>query len=77
MSNNEIWADRVVCAIVRGKDKADPSSVAFEAMERALQEDFGELVLVDTAGRLILECRSWTSSRRSNERLEEAAFCAS
>lgn len=47
----EIWADRVGCAIVRGKDKADPSSVAFEAMERALQEDF-ELVLVDTAGRL-------------------------
>ncbi len=47
----EIWADRVGCSIVKGKEKADPSSVVFEAMERALKEDF-ELVLVDTAGRL-------------------------
>ena len=47
----EIWADRVGCEIVKGKEKADPSSVVFEAMERAVKEDF-ELVLVDTAGRL-------------------------
>lgn len=47
----EIWAERVGCQVVRGKDKADPSSVVFEAMERALKEDV-ELVLVDTAGRL-------------------------
>ncbi|MFH1113468.1 MAG: signal recognition particle-docking protein FtsY [Pseudomonadota bacterium] len=47
----EIWANRVGCPIVKGKEKADPSSVAFEAMERALKEDV-ELVLVDTAGRL-------------------------
>ncbi len=47
----EIWANRVGCSIVKGKEKADPSSVAFEAVERALQEDF-EIVLVDTAGRL-------------------------
>jgi fused signal recognition particle receptor len=47
----EIWANRVGCSIVKGKEKADPSSVAFEAVELALQEDF-EIVLVDTAGRL-------------------------
>jgi fused signal recognition particle receptor len=47
----EIWADRVGCPVVKGKERADPSSVVFEAMERAVQEDF-ELVLVDTAGRL-------------------------
>ncbi len=47
----EIWANRVGCPIVKGKEKADPSSVAFEAMDRAVQEDV-ELVLVDTAGRL-------------------------
>jgi fused signal recognition particle receptor len=47
----EIWADRVGCGLVKGKEKADPSSVVFEAMERALDEDI-ELVLVDTAGRL-------------------------
>jgi fused signal recognition particle receptor len=47
----EIWAERIGCPVVKGKDKADPSSVAYEAMERALQDDM-ELVLVDTAGRL-------------------------
>ena len=47
----EIWAERIGCQVVRGKDKADPSSVVFEAIQRAIREDF-ELVLVDTAGRL-------------------------
>ncbi|HMK36939.1 MAG TPA: signal recognition particle-docking protein FtsY [Desulfomonilaceae bacterium] len=47
----EIWAKRIGCPLVKGKEKADPSSVSFEAMELALKEDV-ELVLVDTAGRL-------------------------
>ena len=47
----EIWADRVGVAVVKGKDKADPSSVAFEAVDRAIKENI-DLVLVDTAGRL-------------------------
>jgi fused signal recognition particle receptor len=47
----QIWADRIGCTVVKGKEKADPSSVAFEAMERALEEN-ADLVLVDTAGRL-------------------------
>lgn len=47
----EIWSQRVDCALVRGKDKADPSSVVYDAMDLALKEDY-ELVLVDTAGRL-------------------------
>lgn len=47
----EIWAQRVGCTVIKGKDKADPSSVVFEAMDRALEEH-AELVLVDTAGRL-------------------------
>jgi fused signal recognition particle receptor len=47
----EIWGDRIGCTVVKGKDKADPSSVAFEALDRALKED-ADLVLVDTAGRL-------------------------
>jgi fused signal recognition particle receptor len=47
----QIWGDRIGCTVVKGKDKADPSSVAFEAMERALVEH-ADLVLVDTAGRL-------------------------
>lgn len=47
----QIWADRVGCGIVKGKEKADPSSIVFEALERANKEGV-ELVLVDTAGRL-------------------------
>jgi len=47
----EIWAQRVGCSVVKGKEKADPSSVAFEAVDRALKENI-DLVLVDTAGRL-------------------------
>lgn len=47
----EIWADRVGCPVVKGKEKADPSSVAFMGMERALAEG-SDLVLIDTAGRL-------------------------
>jgi fused signal recognition particle receptor len=46
-----IWANRIGCDVVRGKEKADPSSVAFEAMEKAIKEDY-EVLLVDTAGRL-------------------------
>lgn len=47
----EIWAERVGCSVVKGKEKADPSAIAFEAMERALADNV-DLVLVDTAGRL-------------------------
>ncbi|MGC8604458.1 MAG: signal recognition particle-docking protein FtsY, partial [Desulfomonilaceae bacterium] len=47
----QIWGDRIGCEVIKGKTNADPSSVAFEAIDRALKEDF-ELVLVDTAGRL-------------------------
>jgi fused signal recognition particle receptor len=47
----EIWGERIGCPVVKGKEKADPSSVAFEAVEKALAEGM-DLVLVDTAGRL-------------------------
>jgi len=47
----EIWARRVGCTVIKGKDKADPSSVVFEAIERAVEENV-EVVLIDTAGRL-------------------------
>ncbi len=47
----EIWAERIGCPVVKGGEKADPSSVAYEAVEKALAEGI-DLVLVDTAGRL-------------------------
>ncbi|MCF8065263.1 MAG: signal recognition particle-docking protein FtsY, partial [Desulfarculaceae bacterium] len=46
-----IWSERVGCDIVGGQEGADPSSVAFDAVEAALNRG-RDLVLIDTAGRL-------------------------
>jgi fused signal recognition particle receptor len=47
----EVWCERAGVPIHRGKDNADPASVAYAAVERAKAEGF-DLVIVDTAGRL-------------------------
>ncbi len=46
----EIWSKRASAEIVR-KDKADPASVVFEAIQKAKDENF-DVLLIDTAGRL-------------------------
>ncbi len=45
------WAERSGADIVRGAEGGDPSSVVFDAVERATARDV-DLVLADTAGRL-------------------------
>ena len=45
------WAERADAEFVRGAEGGDPSSVIFDAIERAEARDI-ELVLADTAGRL-------------------------
>jgi fused signal recognition particle receptor len=47
----EIWANRNGAPLVRGKEGADPASVAFDAVESACVLGI-DVVLVDTAGRL-------------------------
>jgi fused signal recognition particle receptor len=47
----EVWGQRVDAPVVRGRDKQDPASVLFEAVERASSEGI-DIVLADTAGRL-------------------------
>ncbi len=47
----EVWGKRVGAEVVRGKDGADPGSVAFEATNKA-KEAGVDLLFVDTAGRL-------------------------
>ena len=47
----EVWAHRVGCAIHKGANKADPSSVIYEGIARGRKEGF-DVVLCDTAGRL-------------------------
>lgn len=45
-----IWSKRAGADIVR-RDKADPASVVFEAIQKARNENY-DVILVDTAGRL-------------------------
>lgn len=47
----EVWAERANCPLVRQKHGADPSAVAFDAVEAALARE-RDMVLIDTAGRL-------------------------
>ncbi|MCK7636720.1 signal recognition particle-docking protein FtsY [Corynebacterium pygosceleis] len=47
----ETWGRRVGARTVRGKEGADPASVAFDAVARGVDEGV-DVVLVDTAGRL-------------------------
>ena len=46
----DIWSKRAEASIVR-RDKADPASVVYEAIEKAKGENY-DVILVDTAGRL-------------------------
>lgn len=46
----DIWSKRAGADIVR-RDKADPASVVFEAIQKAIRENY-DVILVDTAGRL-------------------------
>lgn len=45
-----IWSERAGADIVR-RDKADPASVVYEAIQKAKTENY-DVILVDTAGRL-------------------------
>ena len=47
----ETWAERAGADLVRGAEGGDPSSVIFDAVQRAAARGF-DLVLADTAGRL-------------------------
>ncbi len=47
----EVWGRRVGCEVVKGKDRADPGSVIFDAIQRAKDEGV-DIVIADTAGRL-------------------------
>ena len=46
-----IWASRLGCDIVCGKENQDPASVAYDGMVKAKQGNY-DLVICDTAGRL-------------------------
>jgi fused signal recognition particle receptor len=45
------WASRVGAHVVRGAEGADPASVAFDAVDKGIEEG-ADVVVIDTAGRL-------------------------
>ena len=45
------WGRRVDVPVVTGPEKADPASVVFDGMERAVSESI-DILMIDTAGRL-------------------------
>jgi len=47
----KIWADRLGCPIVTGKENGDPASVAYDGVKYAKEHNI-DLCIVDTAGRL-------------------------
>jgi len=47
----EVWAKRAGADLVKGEEGADPGSVVYRGMKKALEEGY-DAVLVDTAGRL-------------------------
>ncbi len=46
-----IWGERTGCEVVRQREGADPSAVAFDAVSAAVGRNI-DVVLIDTAGRL-------------------------
>lgn len=46
-----IWAGRIGCEIVTGASGADPASVAYQTVDKAIQTG-AEYAIIDTAGRL-------------------------
>ncbi len=47
----EVWGRRVGCEVAKGKDRADPGSVIFDAIQKAKDQGV-DVVIADTAGRL-------------------------
>jgi fused signal recognition particle receptor len=67
----EVWGRRVGCEIVKGKDRADPGSVVFDAIEKA--KDSGtDIVIADTAGRLHTKVPLMDELRKLGRTVEKA-----
>lgn len=47
----QVWGERTGCEVVVGREGGDPSSVAFDAVKRAVAVG-ADLAIIDTAGRL-------------------------
>ena len=60
----DIWSKRAGADIVR-RDKADPASVVYEAIQKAKNENY-DVILVDTAGACRISLTLWKNFPRLN-----------
>ena len=67
----EVWGRRVECEVVRGKDRADPGSVIFDAIEKA-KEAGADVLIADTAGRLHTKAPLMEELRKVGRTVEKA-----
>ena len=71
----QVWCERAGCEMVRGKDRADPSGVAYGAFQRALSSK-ADYCLLDTAGRLHTKINLMEELKKSKRvlgKLDESA----
>ncbi|MFK8002458.1 MAG: signal recognition particle-docking protein FtsY [Polyangiales bacterium] len=47
----QVWGRRVGCEVVKGKERADPGSVIFDAVKKGMEMG-ADVIIADTAGRL-------------------------
>ena len=67
----EVWGRRVGCEVVKGKDRADPGSVIFDAIQQAQDSDI-DVVIADTAGRLHTKVPLMDELRKLGRTVEKA-----
>jgi len=68
----EVWGRRVGCEVVKGKDRADPGSVIFDAIQRAKDNGI-DAVIADTAGRLHTKVPLMDELRKLGRTVEKAS----
>jgi fused signal recognition particle receptor len=67
----KVWGERVGCEVINGKDGADPGSVVFEAIKRAIEVN-ADVVLADTAGRLHTKTNLMTQMKKIAKTADKA-----
>lgn len=67
----KVWGERVGCEVIHGKDGADPGSVVFEAIKRAIEVN-ADVVLADTAGRLHTKTNLMTQMKKIAKTADKA-----
>lgn len=67
----DIWAKRADVELVQQKQGADPSSVAFDTIKKAVKEKY-DIVLIDTAGRLQSKINLMNELNKINKAIDKA-----